>query len=438
MLDAGVSYKTEYCIPLWLRDEQIKLNCATDGIGRLTPAAADQYKDETIAIVGFGPSLRDTWEEIRNFNFVMTCSGAHKFLIERSITPSWHVEVDPREHKIELLGTPNSSTIYLPASTCHPAYMAHLLKHDARIRMWHVFDSGPDAYRVLPRGEWYILGGSNVGMRAMALARFLGFRKMVVFGMDGNRRETGHAAPHPLQDQSGHSLLTYDGVEYKTTTGMLESAKQTFHELDMMPDVEAEFRGEGLVQHMAKNYVRKPKDPKKEYLIAVEKPALYSSEYRDLCARLHRDNLAFGVGAGRHAKVVMAIAAKLKTTSVLDYGCGKGYLGRALPWPIWEYDPAIPGKDEAPRPADLVVCLDVLEHIEPDRLTFVLDDLRRVTKKAGFFIIPMGPSTKTLADGRNAHLIQEGRDWWELQLRRHFSVVKITESRSLLSVLVTP
>jgi hypothetical protein len=132
------------------------------------------------------------------------------------------------------------------------------------------------------------------------------------------------------------------------------------------------------------------------------------------------------------------LAESLQTTSILDYGCGKGYLSRSLPFPIWEYDPAIPGKEESPRPADLVVCLDVLEHVEPDRLHFVLDDLGRCVRKMGYFVISTGPAKKTFGDGRNTHLIQRDKQWWEKTLGKFFTVGKIFDKPPLLFALVVP
>jgi uncharacterized Rossmann fold enzyme len=429
-LEVTEKYKTQYCIPLWLRDEQILSACKRP-YPRITGSDEDPGP---VAIVCFGPSLRDTWEQIRDFKTIVTCSGAHKFLIEKGIIPTYHVEVDPRVHKIELLGTPHPSVTYLPASTCHPDYFDHLDKHGAKVVLWHVFSNDEEAYRVLPRGEWALTGGTNVGLRAMTIARFFGHRNHHVFGMDGNQRETKHAAPHPIQDKAGHSLVTYEGIEYKTTPAMLESAKQTFHELDMMKDVTATFYGEGLVQEMAKHYEKK-EVPNSGFL-GFAAPELISAAYREMNTQLHSTRLDYGVGGGRHAPTVLKLAQSISTTSVLDYGCGKGYLSRAMPFPIWEYDPAIPGKDEAARPADLVVCLDVLEHIEPDKLLFVLDDLRRVTRKVGYFIIHTGPSSKTLADGRNAHLIQQHKQWWLNRLQKFFAIGKIIEQPPLLHVVV--
>ena len=70
------------------------------------------------------------------------------------------------------------------------------------------------------------------------------------------------------------------------------------------------------------------------------------------------------------------------------------------------FDPAFPEYGD-PQPADLVCCIDVLEHIEPEFLDSVIAELARITIKLGFFTIATGPATKTRADGGNAHLIQQ-------------------------------
>lgn len=431
-------HKVKYCIPDWLRDEQIKLN--TQRVkGRIEPV--DVPRSEAVAIVGYGPSLNDTWEEIRKFKFVVSCSGSHKFLVDRGIIPTWHVEVDPREHKVRLIGQPQRETEYLIASTCHPKVLTHL--EGFNVKLWHVFDSTEQGKRLLPHGDWAVTGGCDVGMRAMALAAFMGFRDLHCFGIDGCARDSKHASDHPLAIKDGFSECEYpegSGKTYRTTAGLLEAAKQVFYELDQLPRVRATFHGEGLVQDMAKAY--KPKednwvvDQPFSNLIGSRKQHLISSEYRGLNNRLHTENLAYGVGGGKHAPRILKLVEQLKTHSVLDYGCGKGYLAKELSFPIWEYDPAIPGKDETPRPADIVACTDVLEHIEPERLDYVLYDLQRCVKKVGYFTIHTGPSGKTLADGRNSHLIQENWDWWKARLLEYFDIVQHMESAPIIYVIV--
>lgn len=433
-LDLAQDLKVEYCVPLWIRDENVRANTARI---KARIEAAKELRTEPIAVVCYGPSLNETWEKVRDFKYIISCSGAHKFLVDRGIVPSLHCEVDPRSHKVELIGQPQKETTYLIASACSPALFDHL--QGFNVKLWHIFAGEEEPFRVLPPEEWAVTGGSSVGLRAMTLARFLGFTEQHIFGMDGSSGPTGkHAGAHPNQPKEDY-VVEYEGVTYHTTPSMLTCARQTPHELDVMPDVRATFYGEGLVQSIMKTY--KPNPPEKNPVIAFVKPATISAEYRDLNRRLHETSVAYGVGGGKHAGSVMKLMEKLGTHSVLDYGCGKGFLGKALAEkgiPIWEYDPAIPGKDESPRPADIVTCHDVLEHVEPGKILFVLSDLKRCVRKFGFFIIHTGPSGKTLADGRNAHVLQRDRQWWKGKLKKFFQVASITEKGPLLYVAVLP
>ena len=59
-----------------------------------------------------------------------------------------------------------------------------------------------------------------------------------------------------------------------------------------------------------------------------------------------------------------------------------------------------------------MTCTDVLEHIEPDCIDDVLDDLARVTKSVLFATVCVVPAKKKLADGRNAHILLKPFDWW--------------------------
>jgi hypothetical protein len=119
----------------------------------------------------------------------------------------------------------------------------------------------------------------------------------------------------------------------------------------------------------------------------------------------------------RHAPMVNAIIERMGITHVLDYGCGsrcslaKGL--KALHKLTYQaYDPGVEKFAAPPIPAQMVCCIDVLEHIEPTYLDNVLDDLRRLTEGILFATVSMVPAGKTLSDGRNAHLIQEPMSWW--------------------------
>jgi hypothetical protein len=149
-----------------------------------------------------------------------------------------------------------------------------------------------------------------------------------------------------------------------------------------------------------------------------------TKEYADLNRQLHKTG-EFGTGSWRHAEELLAFRDETNSDTVLDYGCGQGNLAKALNNPEWlsEYDPAIDGKDGRPEPADLLICTDVLEHIEPKLLDNVLDDISRCARRAAYLTIATRKAKKFLADGRNAHLIIEDRAWWKTKLEKHFFVM---------------
>jgi tetratricopeptide (TPR) repeat protein len=157
------------------------------------------------------------------------------------------------------------------------------------------------------------------------------------------------------------------------------------------------------------------------------------SRVREQNAKLHSVG-NYGISGAKWAAPVQAIIDQLQPDSVLDYGAGcctldkalRAQSGPAMRSYVWRnYDPCVDGMDATPEPADLVVCTDVLEHIEPENLDAVLDDLQRVVVKVGFFVIAARPAKKILPDGRNAHLIQEGPRWWLPKLCQRFEIAHL-------------
>jgi len=151
---------------------------------------------------------------------------------------------------------------------------------------------------------------------------------------------------------------------------------------------------------------------------------LISETYRELNKQLHVSRPDYGVSSSKWTDTVLDMAQSYGARSILDYGCGKGRLKEGIGHTITvnEYDPAIPGKDINPMPADIVVCTDVMEHIEPDLLDNVLDHIQRLANKAVFLTVATRPAKKTLPDGRNAHLIQKSLEWWLPKLWERFTI----------------
>ena len=155
--------------------------------------------------------------------------------------------------------------------------------------------------------------------------------------------------------------------------------------------------------------------------------------YLKLQSELHQ-NPNYGVASLSFAPIIAKIIKNLRIESITDYGAGKkrlleGLHNEGIISPrYFPYDPVFPDYGP-PMPADLVCCIDVLEHIEPDLLGNVLQELSLITNGIGFFSIHMGPAVKVLSDGRNAHLIQQPSSWWLPRLCKYFDILQLNSHK---------
>lgn len=150
---------------------------------------------------------------------------------------------------------------------------------------------------------------------------------------------------------------------------------------------------------------------------------LITDYYREQNAKLHRET-KWGESGQHSADIVYSAIEILGIKDMLDYGCGRGTLKAMLqkfscPIEIREYDPAIPGKEDMPEPADFVTCTDVLEHVEPECIEEVLSHISSLTKRYAFFIISCKEASRLLPDGRNAHILVKPPEWWLKKLHQH-------------------
>ena len=81
--------------------------------------------------------------------------------------------------------------------------------------------------------------------------------------------------------------------------------------------------------------------------------------------------------------------------------------------------PEFASKPEAP--ADILLCLDVLEHIEMSSIDAVLRDIHSLTRQFCYLVIDLQPAVKQLADGRNAHILLAPPEWWISRVAQLFT-----------------
>lgn len=157
---------------------------------------------------------------------------------------------------------------------------------------------------------------------------------------------------------------------------------------------------------------------------------LISENYRQLLIQTHNESKWGNTGsADPWFFKIVKYADEYKAKTILDYGAGWGGVKHRMlkerpDIRVTEYEPTREAVAWPAEPQVFVVCVDVLEHIEPALLDNVLQDLQRVILDRAYFSICKVKAFKILPDGRNAHLIVEGFKWWEAKLAEYFTLIE--------------
>jgi hypothetical protein len=144
--------------------------------------------------------------------------------------------------------------------------------------------------------------------------------------------------------------------------------------------------------------------------------------------RLHATG-PYGGSGHKSLPYLLPHVAALKPGSVVDYGCGQSNLAlllgeRAGVTDITLYDPGIPARAERPSGVkDLLINVDVLEHVPDDELDAVMADMASMAREA-IIVIDTKPARLTLSDGRNAHVSLHNGEAWLKRLRPHFPIIR--------------
>lgn len=141
---------------------------------------------------------------------------------------------------------------------------------------------------------------------------------------------------------------------------------------------------------------------------------MISEKLKNVYTDIHK-NTPFGKRA-KVSKQLDNFIKKINPDSILDFGCGKGNVVETLKekYPdieVFGYDPANPKYNKEVPCVDMVISTDVLEHVELEHIEETIEMLS-LKGKFHYHLISCAPAKLILPDGRNAHLIQEGPDWW--------------------------
>ena len=141
--------------------------------------------------------------------------------------------------------------------------------------------------------------------------------------------------------------------------------------------------------------------------------------YSEMLKAHRAQNTTWGSSAVRNAgdAVVRWIKKHRGIHSILDFGCGTGQLSDYITEccdgvVVTRYDPSVEEYDRLPTDRfDLIVSVDVLEHVEPQDLAKTLNWINGHARRQ-FHHIDCNETNDRLPDGRDVHLIVERPEWW--------------------------
>lgn len=197
-------------------------------------------------VVGGGPSMRDHLAEIRAHKragaSIISVNNAWRVLVAAGITPDNHVMLDARAENAAFLEGAPEKTRYLVASQCHPDVFDALAGKD--VLLWHNGFGDNNVLHELLQPWWdegpnqrpcvLVPGGGTVGLRALWLCFFAGFRTIHVYGMDSSYADDGrhHAYDQPLNDADRvmevvlHDPVTGAERHYRAARWMVRQASE--------------------------------------------------------------------------------------------------------------------------------------------------------------------------------------------------------------------
>tara|TARA_R110000868_G_scaffold236542_3_gene490599 strand:- start:1101 stop:1970 length:870 start_codon:yes stop_codon:yes gene_type:complete len=280
------------------RIARMRENAARFSVPRLRKSP-DGVKRGLLSICGFGPSLIDTWQEIKRSkrDHVMTTSGAHDFLISKGIIPRYHVETDAREHKVEFVKNSHPDVTYLINSHCHPKMFETLAKR--RVIMWHGFTDDDAVNQVatleeIEPGARLICGGTNVGMRAIVVARDLGYTRYELHGMDCSYRGEKQWAGEHFTIPHTAVKIEVEGRVFDTSDLMMQSTDDFFNQLRMLRGCSFKIYGDGLLEARMQMFMR---DRDKALKMGWWKPVSFTLRKVDPFQQLAFDSLKVALAA---------------------------------------------------------------------------------------------------------------------------------------------
>ncbi len=207
-----------------------------------------------VSIVGSGPSLKETWQDIKGE--IIACNASVDFLLERGVIPRYGMCFDADPLAQAFFKKPHKDVTYLIASRCPPIVFEQL--KGLKVVVWHA-KGDLNLEKLLPkyrRMEPMCGGGGAAVTRSMFLAQAMGFKTMHLYGADSSyRRGNGETHIGKSTTEEKYLQIMCGGRVFDTTPWMASQAedfKALVPSLQRI-GIKVIVHGDGLIPHIAKN-----------------------------------------------------------------------------------------------------------------------------------------------------------------------------------------
>lgn len=171
-------------------------------------ADADFWRvNKKVALVGGGPSLKNTLEELKTFKIIIVCGSVHDFLVENNVVADYCVLCDPDPLILNYCKHKRLETKYLIASQCDPEVFKYFKLYNTKL--WHAAGDNFDPCN-FGLNQPLVGGGCTVATRAMMLAYGMGYTDQHLFGMD------------TCLDGDQHHAYEFDNPEKEKLNGIMD------------------------------------------------------------------------------------------------------------------------------------------------------------------------------------------------------------------------
>jgi hypothetical protein len=394
--------------------------------------------DKAAILVGGGASVNRCLEDIHwlkhRGGIVYAMNAASQWLRGNGIEPDYQVIADAK---------PETATLVDPRTRGHLfASQVNPTTFDAAKNpvLWHLGDERIEAEfpeKRRKRGGYSLIGGgASVGNSAMCLAYVLGHRELHIFGFDScHWNGESHAYPQPMNRFIPTIEVEWAGREFTSSVAMKAQAEKFQITAQMLKagGCKIEVYGDGLLQHM----YRTP-------------PTLLTE--RDRYRVLWQSDSYREVSPGEFLVGDFEKFAK-KPGPVIDFGCGTGRAAlrlresgysvicvdfadncrddEALSLPFLEWDLSKP----CPLRAPYGFCTDVMEHIPPNAIDAVIQNIVEAAVET-FFQISTVPDSFGPLVGGPLHLTVRSHAWWKEKFKSLGLEILTEENRGDASVFM--